>query len=74
MAIKITVKAGAHDRKNAPIAVALDADIATGSYALYDGIGEIPCQVIECDGKKQAIFVIANLAANSEATYTLGEA
>ena len=74
MAIKITVKAGAHDRKNAPIAVALEADVAPGSYALYDGTGEIPCQVIECDGKKQALFVIANLAANTEAVYTLGEA
>lgn len=74
MAIKITVKAGYHDRKNCPVTVDLKEDVAVGSYALSGADIELPCQVVEEDGKKQLLFVLPFLKAGEDGIFELGDA
>ena len=73
MSIKFTVKAGAHDRKNAPLSVAIEGDVAVGSYVLRGVEEELACQVVENGGKKEAVFVVPFIPAGAEAVYELGE-
>lgn len=73
----ITVQAGPHARINTPVTVKLATALATDkTYGVKDEAGKIlPAQVVAaCDGGQKLFFIIPELAAKQEATFSLVEA